>query len=45
MNHPHTRCIVVAESVLVVGVALAAQSSDRFTLKATDGIACSVPRL
>src|SRR5262245_7349596 len=39
MNHPHTRSVIVAASV--VSVALAAQSSDRFTLKATNGIAFS----
>src|SRR5262245_744167 len=40
MNHPHARSIIVA-SVFVVAVALAAQSSDRFTLNATNGIAVS----
>jgi hypothetical protein len=42
MRHPHIRKLVVlAASVFVVSVVLAAQSQDRFTLKAPNGIAFS----
>src|SRR5262245_14326906 len=42
MKHPHiSRMVVVAISIFVVSVVLAAQSPDRFTLKAPNNIAFS----
>src|SRR5262249_10160231 len=42
MRHPHIRTtVVLAASVFVVTVVLTAQSPDRFTLKAPNGIAFS----
>ena len=42
MRHPYIRILVVlTSSVFVVGVVLAAQSQNRFTLKAPNGIAFS----
>ena len=42
MRHPHIRrMVVLAASVVVVSVVLAAQSQDRFTLKSPNGIALS----
>ena len=42
MRHPHIRrMVILAASVVVVSVVLAAQSQDRFTLKSPNGIALS----
>jgi Cytochrome P460 len=41
MNRQHTTVLVFAGSIFVVSVALVAQSQDRFTLRAANGIAFS----
>jgi hypothetical protein len=41
MKHQHITTLVLAASIFVVSVVLAAQSQDRFTLKSANGIAFS----